>query len=242
MSNKNVWVMVLLIIIQILLSVTASAAPQTSTEMQTTQTRWYAGYYYYNYEGPSCIFKGVRSRIYTINVPIAEDEAYAEWVTVILRYYPKYWVQVGYYKGWYTGYVLRYYIEKYDSNGHTLIILYDMGTPSHGEWHIYEIKQPAYGVNWNFYIDYTYAGSFSTNPSCSRDLQAFVETWSPYVNIDESHFQDISYRLILYNRPVWILWDRHEPRSDDPYWICEVSHHEFLAGGGEEPPWTYWWR
>jgi len=30
----------------------------------------------------------------------------------------------------------------------------------------------------------------------------------------------------------WDVWDRHVGDADPPYWINQISHYEFKAGGG----------
>ncbi|MBS7635089.1 hypothetical protein KEJ34_06335 [Candidatus Bathyarchaeota archaeon] len=114
-------------------------------QIQAQELRWYAGYYHYGaaqrYSHP-----GVYGEIYTINAYVPAGAYYLEWVATVLAYYPiLYWVQVGYLK-LSTHNAPRYYVEKNDSSGHTLIIL-NASAPSPGSWHSYATGRP-YDLPW----------------------------------------------------------------------------------------------
>ncbi len=200
-----------------------------ATTALSVSDRCHVGYVYYGYKGRKMY--GVAGYIYTINAAVPPREGYCEWVTTILSYNPLYWIQVGYYKGYDTNYVLRYYIEKNDRFGYYNQYL-DIG-PSAKSSHHYIIAY-AFDNNdpnkWVIEIDHgnTYFQFIYVTPYDAYDVQAFVETSSSSISVSGSHFYDLQYS----NGYAWKLWDRHVAYADSPYKIVEISHHEFKAYGG----------
>jgi len=185
---------------------------------------FYAGYFYYNSEGwppPG----GVKGDICTIDKPVPQGQFYCQWVIVILKYRPLYWIQVGYGKSPDTQYKLRSYVEKQDVNGYD--IQYFSFRYQGNTYTYWASKDLSSGVwicgsnDWSYYLGVL-------NPNSARDYQAFSETTVFTINIDGTHFMNICYKL----GSDWQLWDRHVVRQDYPYWVSEVSNYEFYAGGG----------
>lgn len=186
--------------------------------------RFYAGYYYYGSEGyppPN----GIKGDIYTIDKSVPEGNFYCQWVTVILRYRPLYWIQIGYSKAPSTQYRVRSYTEKWDANGYD--IQYFSFRSSDVTYNYWISKDSSSGIwtcgseDWSYYLGVL-------NPNSARDYQAFSETTNTAINIDGTHFMNLCYKL----GNDWQFWDRHVKRQDSPYWVSEVSHYEFYAGGG----------
>ena len=65
-------------------------------------------------------------------------------------------------------------------------------------------------------------------PYSAVDLQAFSETTTTSMRIDNTHFNGLRY----YTGRSFPLCDDREARVNPPYWIQEISHYEFKAGGG----------
>jgi len=197
--------------------------------------RYYAGYQYLGHEG--AYGAALYGEIYTIDPYTPKDYYMLEWITIILKYSPLYWVQLGYARGYIANVYLdvpHYYIERNDADQYNFIIL-PIG-PRKGEWHSYYIEWP-YGLGepvditiYRFYIDSHLVWTLNdVNPSMVNDYQAFVETTTGEICIDGSHFRE----LIYYeepNRPSY--WETHIPRFTRPYSLIEVSHYEFYAYGG----------
>lgn len=213
----------------------AALSPQIIELAHAQEDRWRAGYYFYGYETyPGA---GVLGDIFTIDPAVSDWDFCAEWVTIILQYFPVlYWLQAGYVKGWDTGFALRYYFEWRDSYWHHI----EYGdSPSLGTWHTYYITHPIeYGESeneqfWFFNIDHSWQdGEIIGYPCYAVDEQAFVETTWPYIIIDGSHFK----RLSTFTEDKywhWSRWDTHWPRADGLYSVTSFSHYEFYANGGE---------
>ena len=189
--------------------------------------RYYAGYYYYGtagYPPPN----GVSADIYTINKEVSGENFYAQWPCVILSYAYKYWVQVGYNKGYDSNYQLLWYVEKQDINGYQ-IIWYKKDSPLSGITYHYYLYQPRGTTIWRAGVTGYFEQELEVSPYTARDYQAFSETTTQSINIDGTHFLYISYA----KGSDWYLWDRHLSRADNPYWVKEISDYEFKAGGGE---------
>lgn len=199
-----------------------------TSSVRASPSRYYAGYYHYNYENPYAEV-AVQARIYTIDPNVSGTNFVAEWDTIILSYNPLYWTQLGYSKGSDTDYELDYYREKMDVNGHTLDWLPD--APSPGTYHSYTVHWTGSGyvpdTQYNFYIDGVNQGEYHVNPYEPRDHQAFVETTTTQIEIDGSHFKAL---YVFTGR--WPYWDTHVKWDDNPYTVTEVSDHEFYADGG----------
>ena len=205
-----------------------------------SETRWYAGYCYRDPPGGWGPF-GVRSKIYTIDPYVPQNEFLCQWVTVVLSYDKKYWIQLGYDKNPPDHGVLFYW-EVYDDTGYVIEFISDP-TPIAGEYYLYLIVSLEENELYKLHIYETYdseAGliwqrEISVDPHSAVDLQAFSETTTSDINIDGTHFNGLRY---YYAGRNWRLWDRHVPHADDPYWVYEISDYEFYAyrtsGGGEE--------
>jgi len=163
----------------------------------------------------------------------------AEWVSPILQYFPgKYWVQTGFIERYYWVFFpwiyWRFYLEKYDENGHafyeipwpwpivghtyTYKLLY---TSSYNKWW-FEIWEGGTGL-LNGFIDVVH--------HTPVDYQVLVETLTTYTQIGMSHFSKISY----YNGLSWYYWDTHERYiyTSPPYYLDNNNlDYEFYAYGG----------
>jgi len=177
--------------------------------------RYYAGYYFRGYEWNAPW--GVSADIWTINPSVPSGDFLAEWDSVVQRYDPAYWVQLGYDKGTYAN--LRYYREKYDQNAWSIYFFQD--GPSAGTWHDYTIchAQETDMRKWRFWIDNGDRGYYLVEPYEPKDHQAFVETTTTSIAIGDSHFEHISY----YDGRTWSYWYIHVEREDYPYEVQEVS-------------------
>ena len=193
-------------------------------------SRFYAGYYYFGYSGQAPW--GVYARIYTIDPNVPSYEAHFQWDTVILDYDRGYWLQLGYHRNPpYHGLVFYWEVFDSDESTHTDLDI----SPTVGATYRYTIvyAEKTDPTLWDFLIrDETsntiFSLEVSANPYTPIDLQAFVETTTGSINIDGTHFSYLSY----FDGRSWPLWDRHVPRADSPYWLDEISHYEFRAGGG----------
>lgn len=213
----------LLIVFLILISIVIAAPPIYAQ----SGSRYYAGYrlgrgYY-----------GVSGNIYTINPAVTGWNFIAQWVCVVISYRYRYWVQVGYSKGFDTDYQLRFYVEKLDQNGYSIIWVLNP-TPSAGTTYTYIIAGGIFDgrYGWDIRvrrgIQDLYRTIIYTVPYSAEDLQAFSETTTTSIRIDNTHFSGLSY----YTGRSFPLWDDREARVNPPYWIWEISHYEFKAGGG----------
>ena len=191
------------------------------------ETRYYAGYalgdgYY-----------GVAGDIYTIDPAIPVDEIFAQWVDIVIDPHMGYWIQTGYTAGPDTGYELRFYVETMDENGHKLIWVPNV-VPRAGITYTYIITGGIFNnkEGWEVIIRQgstdLYTTIVYTNPYTADDLHAFSETSTYLINIDGTHFSSLSY----YTGRSFPLWYQHYYYVDPPYWIQQISHYEFYAGGG----------
>ena len=164
--------------------------------------RYYAGYYHYGYRNTSYDRTGVAGHIYTINPYVGVGNNLLEWVTVVLKYYPTYWVQIGYIKGAYSNYELHYYYEKKNVNGYSGLKILSSG-PAEGTWHSYAIRRayPPGSPNnlWRLYIDGVEIVAFKMDPYYSDDEEAFIELYYAYsgTNIDGSHFKGLGIYFLI---------------------------------------------
>ena len=200
----------------------------TSSIVLAQQTvRYYAGYTF----GKG--YYGVSGDIYTINPSVQGSNFIAQWVTIIISHSREYWIQVGYNKGFDTQYKLKFYVEKMDANGYSIIWVSSV-TPSPSTTYTYIIVGGVFNNKYGWEvtirrgIDDLYSTVIYTNPYTAEDLQAFSETTTTKINIDNTHFSSLSY----YTGRSFPLWDQHSAHVDKPYWIQEISDYEFKAGGG----------
>jgi len=190
----------------------------------------YAGYYYFGYTGQAPW--GLYARIYTIDPFVPIYEGHLQWDAVVLSYERWYWLQLGYNKNPpYHNRVFYWEVFDSDESTHTDLAI----SPAIGFWYRYTIvhAQKADFRIWKFLIrdenvNTIFSQEVSANPYAPVDLQCFAETSISSINIDNTHFNYLSY----YNGRSWPLWDRHVARADSPYWLQQISHYEFQAGGG----------
>jgi hypothetical protein len=198
------------------------------------QNRWYAGYYLYDDEGDG--YSGVRGRLFTINPTVSGQNFIAEWVSIVLQYYPiNYWLQVGYTKGYDTNMQLKYFWEIDDSYGYR--IGYSVGGPNPSSLHYYYMSHPYdlgdsdWVQEWRFYVDSDVIGADLVDPYIAIDQEAFVETTSSNIVINGSHFQSLSY-LTNDHYWHWALWYTHVEYWNSPYSLVQTHDYEFYANGG----------
>jgi len=234
------WNMRIRCIAVMILMLTSTYAVIATTEAQWQPNRYYAGYSYYGHSVATKNIIGISGKIYTINPGVPEGEFVAEWVTIITSYYAKFWVQVGYVKRVINGRVeVLWYFEERDPfycpiNQYCWVIVwYDAG-PAPDSWHTYKIRREkiqlpdGYMWRWAAFVDWRKRG-LPTEAPRGEDMQAMVETSTTAINIGGSHFKAL-HKWELGSS--WTLWDRHTARADDPYYVTEVAHWEFYAGGG----------
>ena len=198
------------------------------------QNRLYAGYWLYGSEVDG--YSGVSERIFTINPTISGQNFIAEWGSIVLKYFPyRYWLQIGYTKGWDTNFQLKYFWEIQD------VYYYRkgfFGAPNPSTVHAYLIAHPydygesIYEEEWRFYVDGATVMVDLVEPHVARDQQAKVETTSSSMVIDGSHFQRLSY-LTNDHYWHWVFWETHLPYCDHPpYSLTQTEDYEFYANGG----------
>ncbi|MGC9014354.1 MAG: hypothetical protein ACP5KW_08300 [Thermoproteota archaeon] len=203
----------------------------TISPLLAQASRLYVGYFYFGPPGGNAPW-GVYSRILTINPAIPTYYAHLQWVTIMLSYDRYYWLQTGYYKDG-TKNNPVFYWEVFDSSQK---ISYKLSIgPTTGATYSYTIvhAQKTDPKLWDFLIrdssgQTIFNKEISADPYVPIDLQAFVETTTSYINVGGTHFSYLSY----YNGQSWLLWNRHAAYVDPPYWLDQVSHYEFKAGGG----------
>ena len=211
---------------------------------ETLPIRWMAGYCYIGPPGETYVPDYVSGRIEC--VPISNFVSYGdfgcEWVSIVLRYKPLYWVQVGYSVEWTLteGVIKYFYAERYDETSgwppdrHE----FDAPEPQYGHTYRYIIYR---GIRSDNYLMLIYDDStilcskvfYDLRPYLPVDLQAFVETTDPEIDISVSHFYDLRC-----GRPP-AYWDRHVVIYDDPYYVDEgelgdvpddpTIHYQFYA-------------
>lgn len=218
--------LVIIVMLGLILSITASATPIKAQDPPP----YYAGYYFYGKEVPYA--SGVSGKIYTINPEVPGTNYFAQWVTVMLSLRDRYWIQIGYAKDLaHTGLTLLFYIEILDAWGHRW---HWISTPKPQEGIVYKYTiVPAYSNNeWKCTIEREGNNIFEalkeTNPFDCVDLEAFSETGIGEINIDGTHFSELSY----FTGRGFPLWDHHVPHADSPYYLEEIADYEFYAYGG----------
>jgi len=191
----------------------------------------HVGYRYYQNGGwppPN----GVAADIKTINKDIPYGyHFYTQSVSVWLSATHGYWLQVGYYKGYSFNYQLKWYVERKDSTG--------------GPYHYWQTKQPTAGSTYHYYLDHTSGGSrwdcgvngkfnkrLYPSPYTARNYEGMSEMTTNLINIDGTYYKYLYYA----QGSDWRFWDRHYPVNEDDivYWLNEISHYRFKAGGGGE--------
>jgi len=215
------WFKATSVLLLLLLVAIVTTSPTISYSASTT---YYAGYYYYASESwppPN----GVSAAIYTIDKSVSGENFYCQWPTVILSYTNGYWIQVGYFKGYHSGYQLKFYVEKKDSGGHQL---WWKTSPTAGKTYGYYLFLPRGTTVWKAGVSGKFEQELQVSPFTARDYQAFSEMTTKSINIDGTHFTSICYAL----GTDWRFWDRHVPGANSPYEVIEISHYEFKARGG----------
>jgi len=190
------------------------------------QERWHAGYAfrYYEWSAPW----GVSASIYTIN-PSVGSHFLVQWDMIVLSYYPLYWIQIGYDKGSWWPTRLRYYKEKKDQTGGWVREKFSDG-PAVGSWHTYTVvhAQEVDPKKWRLFIDGGDRGYYIVYPYAPIDHQSFVETNDPGISIYDSEHNYLSY----YTGRTWEYWYAHVKAEMYPYWVADLGHYHFIAGGG----------
>jgi hypothetical protein len=196
------------------------------------QDKWYAGYWY---NMPVTYPWGVKADIYRIDPHVPIWQFVCEWVSVIISYNPKYWVQTGYLLEWFFLWRRNtFYIEKWDVGGH---FLRRYGNPYPGHtftcaiWWDPDYLPPSW--YWAILEGWTWLhwGHIYTNPYGAIDYQAFIESTTPSISITGSHFTKICYYdpSDPYN---WVYWNFCVYDPDPPYVIDARFYYEFYAYGG----------
>jgi len=197
-----------------------------TTSAGASSQRYYAGYYYGGAKW------GVTAKIYTIDASIPFWNGYAEWITVIISYSYEYFIQLGYFKQWKLWIERNFYVETKSAYGYQQKKVDGKPEARHTYTYVIAHAQKADPELWRVTIregaQELYSGEVRVKPYEPEDLQAFVETTTTKICIDGSHFSDICY----FDGRSWPYWDKHLPRADSPYYLYEVSHHEFDAHGG----------
>jgi len=204
------------------------------------QSRLYAGYAYYGF-GSYGIW-GVKGDILSSKIYNVPPNGFgAEWVTVILKYKPFYWIQTGYvtrnvcYVFIFCWIERNYYIEVNDGYGHR--VWYYSG-PRIGSVHRYQIinmnaySDPLNPIDphyWEILIDpqnelirktvYVYPYYEGV------DMRAMIELTDNGIDVELAHFSSLQRYLA-----GWRLWDRVGLIQVDPPFVLErVSYYEFYA-------------
>jgi len=210
-------------VVSMLLASTVSVTPVFA------QTRYYAGYYYFGAAGAPPAPGGVRANIVTIDQGVSGQNFYCQWVAVVISYWPSlYWLQVGYNKGYdsHPPYSLEWYSEKQDAGGWQL--WWTGLHPTAWSTYVYYVSRNPGATAWQMGVGGQFERTYTPNPNTYVDYQALSETTDFAINIGGTHFSSISYK----DSTNWYLWDRHVKRADWPYWVNEIAHYEFTAGGG----------
>ena len=190
----------------------------------------HVGYRYYQNGGwppPN----GVAADIKTINKDVPYGNFYTQSVCVWLSVTQGYWLQVGYYKGTYGSYTLKWYVEKLDSSG----------VPCH----YWQTKTPTAGTTYHYYLDHTDGTSkwkcgvdgqfnkdLTPSPYTARNYEAMSEMTTNIQVIDGTY-----YKYLYYAQGTdWNFWNTHYPVNEDPtvYTLTELYHYRFKADGGGE--------
>ena len=206
-----------------------SVLPLIILPVAAASQRYYAGYAFKYIEWLTPW--GTRANIYTIDTNVPTGHFYSEWVCIILRYSSKYWIQLGYLKTD-TYSVPWFYWETYDSSGRHLFYVIAPTIP--GRTYAFTIVH-AMKTDMRLWtlviqegVNTIWSGEVSVNPYEPKDHQAFVETTTATIWITGSHFNKISY----FDGRSWPYWYTHVKIVTLPYYVVEVSHYEFYAGGG----------
>jgi len=133
------------------------------TALAQQTVRYYAGYTFG--EG----YYDVSGNIYTINPSVQGSNFIAQWVGIIISHSREYWIQVGYNKGFDTQYKLKFYVEKMDANGYSIIWVPTV-TPLAGTTYTYIIVGGVFNNKYRWKItirrgiDNLYSTVIYTNP------------------------------------------------------------------------------
>lgn len=151
------------------------------------------------------------------------------------------WFHLGWIKGdlsWgYTDRPTFFYEKKIEGVLEGGFIL-DFGFPGHLSSHQYEIswqegtvKYP-YDMVWNFFIDGQEIGYLETlHPKSKGKLTAFSESTND-CNELQGHYWSLKYGVTTsWSTVNWYLWNNIYTEADPPYWVDELSTHEFCTGG-----------
>lgn len=230
------WLVVLSLVLPLGLLTDPALGSNAST---TGVSYYYAGYCLYGPPHEVWGLGGVMGNIYTIcpSIPIWSPgyRHFCEWVTIILKYSPRfYWIQLGYVKG--TTYPWDFYLEIVDENGRRLEFC-EPADPVPGVTYRYKIMYyggSKYEAEIWIGLDRVWWIAREVNPYVGKDLQAMVETCysvglEPDICIDGSHFSKLQY--IWFYEWEWYYWYTHVTAEDRPYKVEEVSDHEFYALG-----------
>lgn len=204
---------------------------------------WYAGYAYFNYPGGSPPPNGVMGRIYTLSkwVPGPPDpenpgtytQFYAQWLTAILSYSYNYWVQVGYFRGWFKGteYYETFYYEACDTTrgGKPVQYFISYPTPIVSNWYNYFIRKTSSQTYWTVGSSSQFSKKVTVSPYAAIDYQAMSEMTTSSINIDGTHFDELQ---VGYPSGDWWFWDRKIKVNISPYTVSVITNYEFTAGGG----------
>lgn len=190
--------------------------------------RLYAGYKFRDM--PWYCPGGSLADIKTINPWIWNEQNFlTQWVTIIFSYGAEYWVQVGYCKDHFGGlfHERKYYMEVTDRYGAYRKEYWEPG-PSPGSWHEYRlVRNPSDPDEYNFYLDGGLRNSWEPiSPNEPIDQWVESETTHGSINIDGTQFKDICFS---YDAQNWYWWYEHHVVESDPYWVLEITHHEFKA-------------
>jgi len=206
--------------------------------VRASSNRYWTGYYFYNYTGSAPW--GVKANIFTEWLEMPMKSWAAEWVSVVLEYYPDMlWIQTGY-RQFYTWIIFpivywRFYYEIVDGNPRQYneflspIPLVDH-TYTYAIWHDSDQNRWRFAIleGWTWHK----LGWLTVEYETVVDLQAFVETITTQTNIGGSHFSQIAY----YNESAplnWRLWNQHDPHALSPYSLDDDElDYEFYAYGG----------
>ncbi|MEM2849339.1 MAG: hypothetical protein QXI36_03580 [Candidatus Bathyarchaeia archaeon] len=206
-----------------------SILPSMMSPTTADPSYYYAGYAFKNKEWLAPW--GTTAEIYAVNTNVPAGHLYAEWITIILSYYYKYWIQLGYLKT-YTYTEPWFYWETYDSSGQHRTYVIGSTIPGHTYTFIIVHATKTDLRLWDLVIregaNTIWSGEVSVNPYEPKDHRAFVETTTTAICITGSHFSELRY----FDGRSWPYWYTHVKIADLPYYVVEVSHHEFYANGG----------
>ncbi|MBS7648745.1 hypothetical protein KEJ17_03770, partial [Candidatus Bathyarchaeota archaeon] len=132
----------------------------------------------------------------------------------------------------YTYTVPMFYWETYDSSGQHRTYVIGSTAPGHTYTFIIVHAMKTDMRLWSLTIregaNTIWSGEVSVNPYEPKDHQAFVETSTNTICISGSHFSELRY----FDGSSWPYWYMHVKKQTSPYYVVEISHHEFYAYGG----------